>query len=67
MANLNLRFSDILLPVLKVTAELADSHPSAVGLSSHEGKSGLQDRVGKLFVVSAHAFPEIIRDVFRGN
>lgn len=64
---INLRFSDILLPVLKVTPKLINRHPSAIGLGSHESKCGLQDCVGKLFVVSPHAFPEIMHNVFDGN
>lgn len=58
-----LRFADVFFAVFEVAAEFSYVEPAAVGLGSHERESGLKDFVRKLFVMRAHAFPEIVDDV----
>lgn len=63
----DLRFSDVLLPVFEVMPQLRYRHSSPVSLGSHKGKSWFQHSVRELFVVSAHALPQVIYNILDGN
>lgn len=58
-----LRFADVFFAVFKVAAEFGYVETGAVRLGSHEGEGGLEDFVRELFVMRAHAFPEVVDDV----
>lgn len=59
----HLRFADVLFAVFEVLAEFGDVQTGAVGLRAHKGECGLEHFVRELFVVRAHAFPEVVDDV----
>ena len=61
--KVHLRFADVLFAVFEVLAEFGDVKTGAVGLGAHESESGLEYFVCKLFVVCAHALPEVVDDV----
>lgn len=56
------RFSDVFLAIFEVSSEAHGFGSCSIGLSSHKDKCGFENVVGHLFIVSAHALPEVIDD-----